>query len=71
MNQTQGRGMSYGQNCLKCKNTIQLYIHTFTRDKLAESKSEPMLVTTATNVTYPVAIAKVNSVKCRAHLDTG
>ena len=39
--------------------------------KLAVSKSEPMLVTTETNVTYPVAIIKVNGVKCRALLDTG
>ena len=30
-----------------------------------------MLVTTETNVTYPVAIIKVNGVKCRALLDTG
>ena len=30
-----------------------------------------MLVTTETNVTHPVAIIKVNGVKCRALLDTG
>ena len=30
-----------------------------------------MLVTTETNVTYPVAIIKVNGVKCRALLDKG
>ena len=30
-----------------------------------------MLVTTGTNVTYPVAIVKVNGVKFRALLDTG
>ena len=30
-----------------------------------------MLVTTETNVTNPVAIIKVNGVKCRALLDTG
>ena len=29
-----------------------------------------MLVTTEANVTSPVAIAKVNGVKCRALLDT-
>ena len=29
-----------------------------------------MLVTTEANVTYPVAIIKVNGVKCRALLDT-
>ena len=30
-----------------------------------------MLVTTGANVTYPVAIIKVNGVKCRTLLDTG
>ena len=30
-----------------------------------------MLVITETNVTYPVAIIRVNGVKCRALLDTG
>ena len=30
-----------------------------------------MLVATEANVTYPVAIIKVNGVKCRALLDTG
>ena len=30
-----------------------------------------MLVTTETNVTYPVATIKVNGVKCRALLDKG
>ena len=39
--------------------------------KLADRKSKPMLVATETNVTYPVAIIKVNGVKCRALLDTG
>ena len=55
------------KTCLKCKNKH----HTSISDKLADSKSEPMLVTTETNVTYPVAIRKVNNVKCRALLDTG
>ena len=55
------------KTCLKCKNKL----HTSTCDKLADSKSEPMLVTTETNVTYPVVIIKVNGVKCRALLDTG
>ena len=53
--------------CLKCKNKH----HTSICDKLADSKSEPMLVTSKTNVTYPVAITKVNGVKYRALLDTG
>ena len=58
---------------LKCKNKH----HTSIRDKpadrcdkLADSKSEPMLVTPKTNVTYPVAIIKANGVKCRVLLDT-
>ena len=55
------------KSCLKCKRKH----HTSICDKLAGSKSEPMLVTTEANVTYPVAIIKVNSVKCRALLDTG
>ena len=55
------------KTCLKCKSKH----HTSICDKLADSKSEPMLVTTETNVTYPVAIIKVNGVKCRALLDTG
>ena len=45
--------------------------HTFTCYELADSKSEPMLVSTETNVTYPVAKIKVNVVKCRALFDTG
>ena len=40
-------------------------------DKLADSKSDPILETTETNVTYQVAIIKVNGVKCRVLLDTG
>ena len=55
------------KTCLKCKNKHHMSIC----DKLTDSKSEPMLVTTETNVTYPVAIIKVNGVKCRALLDTG
>ena len=55
------------KTCLKCKSKH----HTSICDKLADSKSEPMLVTTEANVTYPVAIIKVNGVKCRALLDTG
>ena len=55
------------KSCLKCKRKH----HTSICDKLAGSKSEPMLVTTEANVTYPVAIIKVNGVKCRALLDTG
>ena len=42
------------KTCLKCKNKHQTSIC----DKLDESKFEPMLVTTETNVTHPVAIIK-------------
>ena len=55
------------KTCLKYKNEH----HTSMCDKLADSKSEPMLVTTKINVTYTVAIIRVNCVKCRALLDTG
>ena len=55
------------KTCLKCKTKH----HTSICDKLADRKFEPMLVTTETNVTYPVALIKVNGVKCRAFLDTG
>ena len=55
------------KTCLKCKNKH----HTSICDKLAESKSEQMLVSTEANVTYPVAIINVNGVKCRALSDTG
>ena len=55
------------KTCLKCKNKH----HTSICGKLADNKSEPMLVTTEANVTYPVVIIKVNGVKCRALLDTG
>ena len=40
-------------------------------DKLAESKSEPISVTTEIYVIYLVVIIKVNPQKCRALLDTG
>ena len=55
------------KTCLKCKNKH----HTSICDKLTDSKSELMLVTTEANVTYPVAIIKINGVKYRALLDTG
>ena len=55
------------KSCLKCKNKL----HKSISDKLADSKSEPMLVTTEAIVTYQVAIIKVNGVKCGALLDTG
>ena len=55
------------KTCLKCNNKH----HTSICGKLADNKSEPMLVTTEANVTYPVVIIKVNGVKCRALLDTG
>ena len=58
---------SSAKTCLKYKNKH----HRSICDKLAGSKSEPMLVTTEANVTYPVAIIKVNGVKCRALLGRG
>ena len=60
-------GFRSAKTCLKCKNKH----HTSICANLADSNSEPMLVTTETNVKYPVAIIKVNGVKCRALLDTG
>ena len=39
-------------------------------DKLGDNKSEAMLVPAKANVTYPVAIIKVNGVKLRALLET-
>ena len=56
-----------GKTCLKCKNKH----HTSICDKLADSKSEPMSVTTETNVKYPVAIIKVNGAERRTLLNTG
>ena len=50
------------KTCLKCKNKH----HKSICDKLADSKSEPMLVTTEAIVTYQVAIIKANGVKCGA-----
>ena len=35
------------------------------------TSTEPILTTTKNHVIYPVAIVKVNGVKCRAVLDTG
>ena len=55
------------KTCLKCKNKHDTSIC----DELADNKSELILVTTETNVTYPVAIIKVNSVQCRTFLDIG
>ena len=55
---------------LKCENKH----HTSICHKLHDfelHRFEPILVTTETNVTYPVAIIKVNGVKFRALLDTG
>ena len=52
---------------LRCKNKH----HTSICDKLADSKFEPMLVTSRANVTFQVEIIKVNGVKCRALLGTG
>ena len=47
------------KNCLKCRNKH----HTSICDKLGDSKSKPMLVTTETNVTYPVVMIPVICVK--------
>ena len=52
--------------CLKCKNKH----HTSICEKLADGKSEPMSVTTETNVKYPVAIIEVNGAECRTLLNT-
>ena len=41
--------------------------HTSICDKSVDSKSKPVLVTTENNVTYPIAIFKLHSVKCREH----
>ena len=54
------------KTCFKCKNKH----HTSICEKMSEN-SEPMLATTEASVTYPVAIVKVNGVKCRALLDSG
>ena len=48
----------------KCKSKHQTSIC----NKLADSKSKLMLVTTKTNITYPIAILKLNGVKFRALL---
>ena len=55
------------KTCLKCNNNH----HKSICDKLADSISEQMLVTTEANVTYRVAVVKVNGVNCRALLDAG
>ena len=55
------------KTCLKCKSKHLASIC----DKLADSKSEPMLLTTEANVTYPIAIIKVNGVKCRGLSGSG
>ena len=71
--------LSYKKLYFNCKglntgpqNVIALnLIHLSICGKLADSKCEPMLVTAGTNTTYPVAIIKVNGVKCRVLLDRG
>ena len=46
---------SSAKNCLIYENKH----YSFKCDELADSKTEPMLVTTETNVTYPVTVTKV------------
>ena len=45
--------------------------HTSICGKSFSTSTEPLLTTTENDVIYPVAIVKVNGVKCRALLDTG
>ena len=45
--------------------------HTCSCDKSSSTSTEPLLIITENNVIYPVAIVKINGVKCRALLDTG
>ena len=51
----------------KCKSKHQTSIC----NKLADNKSKLMLVTTETNVTYPIAILKLNGVKFKALAGSG
>ena len=53
------------KTCLICKKK-----HTSICDKSLSTSTEPLLTSTKNNVIYPVAIVKVNAVKCRALLDT-
>ena len=53
--------------CLICKNKH----HTSICDKSLSTSAEPLLTTTENNVIYPVAIVKINGVKCQALLDRG
>ena len=60
-------GCRSSKTCLICKNKH----HTFVCDKTSNTSTEPLLITTENNVIYPVAIVKINGVKCHALLDTG
>ena len=55
------------KTCLMCKNKH----HTSICDKSSSASTEPLLTTTENNVIYPVAIVKINGVKCCFLLDTG
>ena len=52
---------------LICKNKH----HTSICDKISSTSTEPLLTITENSVIYPVAIVKINGVKCHALLDTG
>ena len=55
------------QNCTKCGSRH----HSSICDKSQEVASTMMLTTETQHVAYPVAVVKVNGIKCRALLDTG
>ena len=55
------------KTCLVCKSKH----HTSICDKNPNTTSEPLLTTTENNVIYPVAIVKINGIKCHALLNTG
>ena len=53
---------SSNRKCLLCRSKHHISIC----DKRSVETSEPMLVCTESSVIYPVAIIKVNGIKCRA-----
>ena len=55
------------RKCLLCKCKH----YTSICEKHSDETSEPMLASTESSIIYPVAIIKVNGIKCRALLDTG
>ena len=55
------------KTCLICKNKH----YTSICHKSSSTSTEPLLTATENNVIYPVAIVKINGVKCRILLDTG